>query len=87
MDRSRFTTEALISRWEERRALKNLMGKYINCLALNREAEIFAQFWARDRDDVSLGLNDGIYRGHAAVQGYYSALHNKNLLVSRLGLV
>lgn len=30
-----FTTEQLTVRWEDQRAIKNLMGKYANCVLLN----------------------------------------------------
>ena len=35
-----FTTEQLTQRWEDQRALKNLMGKYANCVILNREQDL-----------------------------------------------
>ena len=44
-----FTTEQLTQRWEDQRALKNLMGKYANCLILNREQDIFDLFWTSRR--------------------------------------
>ena len=44
-----FTTEQLTQRWEDQRALKNLMGKYANCVILNREQDIFDLFWTARR--------------------------------------
>ena len=84
MDRSRYSTEELVSRWEYRREIKNLMGKYINCLALNRESEVFDLFWLQTENGISLAFNDGVYRGTAAVRGFYDALHRRGLLASAL---
>lgn len=78
-----FTTEQLTGRWEDQRAIKNLMGKYANCVLLNREGEIFERFWSR-ADDVYLGFNDGYYEGPSAVAGYYAACRARNALVARL---
>ena len=33
------TLEFLVERWEDQRTIKNLMGKYVNCLLLNRQGE------------------------------------------------
>ncbi len=67
-----FTTEQLTQRWEDQRALKNLMGKYANCLILNREQDIFDLFWTSG-DDICLSFNDGTYVGTEAVKAYYAA--------------
>lgn len=36
-----YSTEELVSRWEDQRYMKNLMGKYANCMILNKEHEMF----------------------------------------------
>ncbi len=65
-----FTTEQLTQRWEDQRALKNLMGKYANCVILNREQDIFDLFWSREAD-ICLSFNDGgAYVGPEAVSGF-----------------
>lgn len=76
-------TELLVQRWEDQRAIKNLMGKLANMTLLNREGEIFERFWAK-AEDVCLGFNDGYYVGAAAVSGYYQAAVDRNLLVAKL---
>lgn len=43
------TAEFLVERWEDQRTIKNLMGKYVNCLLLNRQGEIFDAFLAKRR--------------------------------------
>jgi hypothetical protein len=78
-----FTTEQLTQRWEDQRALKNLMGKYANCLILNREQDIFGLFWSQAAD-ICLGFNDGYYVGPQAVSGYYQACYERNALVASL---
>lgn len=78
-----FTTEQLVQRWEDQRAIKNLMGKYANCVILNREQDIFDLFWSREAD-ICLSFNDGAYVGADAVSGYYQACYERNALVARL---
>ena len=56
--------EYLVERWEDQRTVKNLMGKYVNCLLLNRQGEIFDAFFS-SREDVCLTFNDGSYIGFA----------------------
>lgn len=77
------TAEFLVERWEDQRTVKNLMGKYVNCLLLNRQGEIFDSFFS-GREDVSLTFNDGSYIGPEAVRGYFSAIVERNKLVAKL---
>lgn len=81
---AKFDTEQLTCRWEDQRAIKNLMGKYANCLILNREQDIFGLFWSKTTDHISLAFNDGVYRGAAAVKEYYDACRRRNALVAEL---
>ena len=78
-----YTTEQLVVRWEDQRAIKNLMGKYANCVILNREQDIYGMFWSK-AEDVSLMFNDGAYKGAEAVAAYYAACHDRNALVAKL---
>jgi hypothetical protein len=78
-----FTTEQLVGRWEDQRAIKNLMGKYANLTLLNREGEIYDRFWSKAAD-ACLGFNDGYYVGDQAVASYYQAVEQRNLLVAQL---
>ena len=78
-----YTTEQLVVRWEDQRAIKNLMGKYANCVILNREHDIYDLFWS-GREDESLMFNDGAYTGARSVRAYYAACHDRNALVARL---
>jgi hypothetical protein len=77
-DNTRFTTEELTGRFEDRRDVKNLMGKYAASLLLKKEPTMFADFWSK-RDDISMGVNEGYYQGREAIAGFYAA--TRDLLV------
>ena len=74
-----YSTEQLTQRWEDQRAIKNLMGKYANIVLLNREEEVFSRFWSGN--EPTLAFNDGVYRGVEAVKAYYNACRDRNALV------
>ncbi len=77
-----YTTEQLVTRWEDQREIKNLMGKYANLVLLNREGEVFDRLWCDE--NPALGFNDGWYLGADAVRGYYAACVERNMLVASL---
>ncbi len=79
-----YTTEELTRRWEDQRAIKNLMGKYANCVILNREAEIYDLFWSSDSDGNCLAFNDGAYIGQEAITSYYDSEHDRVEKVSKI---
>lgn len=66
------TTERLVQRWEDRRALKNLMGKYVVSFLLKRETTMFDTFWS-SREDICLGENDGWYVGEEGVRAFFDS--------------
>lgn len=70
---SGYSTEQLTDCWEHQREIKNLMGRYVNDLMLNRDGELFSKYWAQQAEDVCLGLNDGWYLGADEVKRYYGA--------------
>ncbi len=82
--KKQFSTEELVSRWEDRRAIQNLMGTFSVRYLLKEERDIFESNWSKNAQDVCLATNDGYYYGREAVAGYFDALHQKNLLTSRL---
>ncbi len=77
------TAELLVERWEDQRTIKNLMGKYVNCLLLNRHGEIFDAFFSR-QPDVCLTFNTGSYVGTEAVRSYWEAMVRRNRLSAAL---
>lgn len=78
-----FTTEQLAQRWEDRRAVKNLLGKYVVSILLKREPTMFECFWSK-KEDICLGINEGWFAGREAVKGYYEALDKRNIAVRDL---
>lgn len=68
------TTEQMVQRWEDQRAIKNLMGRYTYHIMLKQEKDIFTDFWAKGENDLCLGLNNGYYKGGDAVKGYFDYL-------------
>lgn len=84
MSRKNFTPELLLARWEDRREVLNLMGKYSAHFLIKLEKDIYDTFWTKSHEDISLGVNNGYYTGAEAVKGYYGALHQANILRSRL---
>ena len=79
-----WTPEQVMDQWEALRAVKNLMGKYVNCLLLNRQKDIWDLFWSKTKEDVSLGLNNGYYTGPKDIQNYYSAIAAGNMRKAKL---
>lgn len=82
MNKKAFTAEHLLTRWEIRREVQNIMGKYSQSYCIKQEGSL-PQFWSQ-REDISLGVNDGYYIGPAAVQGYYAAIAEETRLASKL---
>ncbi len=78
-----FTTEQLVTRWEQLRAIKNLMGRMSADYTLKKEGEMFEKYWS-SRKDVSLGVNNGWFVGAEAVAGYYSTLGTQIAAQSKL---
>lgn len=75
--------EKRISRWEDLREIKNLMGVFVNYIILNRDVEIFPDLWVKE-DTVCIGFNTGWYIGQEAVCGYFEANHRRHKLVAEL---
>lgn len=82
MNKKDFTAEELLKRWEIRREVQNIMGKYSQSYCIKKEGDL-TQFWS-SRADICLGLNDGYYIGQDAVAGYYTAIASETKLASRL---
>lgn len=76
--------EHLLTLWEERREILNMMSRYTYCYTIKREKDIFDLFWSHQAPDISLGVNNGYYYGADAVKGYYQGIHEKNLLKSKI---
>lgn len=79
----KYSTQTLLERWEDRRDVQNLMGKFSQIYLTKEEGKIYDLFWSK-RDDVCLALNEGWYIGAASVKAYYDALWQRNVIESRL---
>ena len=64
--------EQRVERFEDRREIKNIMGKYVTSCLLCREDTLVDTLFA-GRDDISVGFNNGYYVGREAVKGLPSA--------------
>ena len=73
MVEEKYTTEQLVTRWEDRREIKNLLGKYVVSHLLKKEPAMFESFWSKEQD-ICLGVNEGWFAGADAIRGYYDAL-------------
>ena len=69
----KFNTEELVGRFEDRRDVKNLAGKYVMSILLKKEPTMLQQLWSA-RDDISLGVNEGYYAGREALEAYYASV-------------
>lgn len=69
---AKLSLEEKLVLWEDRRAVKNLMGRVSMALLLKQEADIVESFWSK-RDDVCFGVNSGWYVGREAIASYYNA--------------
>lgn len=79
-----WNSEELLTRWEQRRALQNLMVRFFSQdYLMRRENKMYDTYWSK-ADDVCLGVNNGYYQGTAAVQAYYQGLADRTALESRL---
>lgn len=78
-----FSTEERLSRWEDQREIKNLMGRLSQDYTLKKEGGMFEKFWSR-REDVCLGVNDGYFTGPDHVAAYYADQARRIALESRL---
>ena len=78
--KQQYTSEQLVQRWEDRREVKNVMGKYVVSFLIKKEDTIFDTLWSK-ADDVCLGLNDGWFSGREALDGYYKSFVKRNIAV------
>lgn len=81
--KNEMSAETLVTIWEDRRGVQNLMGIFSGYYLYKQEKDIVADLFS-GREDICLAVNEGYYSGRDAVVGYYEALHQKNLLTTRL---
>ncbi len=64
------TKEEKLSRWEDVREIKNLMGRMSADYVLKKEKQMPDRYWSK-ADDVSLGVNNGYFLGQDGIRKYY----------------
>ncbi len=73
MGKKQLAPEEQVTRWEHIRAIENLVGKMtyygIHCW----DDKIWDEMWAKKAEDITLGFNNGYYKGAEAIEGYYKA--------------
>lgn len=77
LTKTKLSAELQLERWEDRRDIKNLMGRYAYDCLIKNEREIYRKHWSK-REDVCLMFLNGTYKGADAVRGYYEALDRYN---------
>lgn len=77
LTKNKLSPELQIERWEDRRDIKNRMGRYAYDCLIKNEKEIYASHWSK-RQDVCLMFPWGTYQGAAAVRDFYAALDRYN---------
>ena len=83
MIRYEMSAEELVSRWEDRRAVQNVLGILSQHFLIKEEKHIVADLWSAG-EDVTLGVNEGFYVGKAAVEGYFDALYQRDVIANRI---
>ena len=74
--------ELLLSKYEIRREVQNIMGKYTLHFCVMREYELM-KYWSA-RADISLAVNDGYFTGQEAVASWYDCRRAEIETASRL---
>lgn len=80
MHEAALNREKLVDIWEDKRDIKNLMGRFTMALLHKREESLFQDYWS-DTSDVCYGTNNGWYYGPEDVKAYQTgcvALMNKS---------
>lgn len=81
---NRLSSEALLTKFEKRRALQNLMVRFFSeDYLMRRENKMFDKYWSK-ASDICLGVNNGYYQGAEAVKTYYKGLEERTKLESKL---
>lgn len=81
--KQQYSSEELLTRFEDRREIINLVARYSADFLLKEEKTMFSNYWSK-RADVSLALNDGYYVGPEEISKYYQSLYERNFKMSKL---
>jgi hypothetical protein len=75
-----FSTEQLTERWESHNEITNLVGRLGFLEILRNTDMILSKYWCDESSTPSLGLQDGYYKGRAAIEEYYRAIKEIDML-------
>ncbi len=64
--------------WKARREIENLMGRRFHCVMM-KDSEGERALWCRQAPEPVLGFNHGLYRGYAALEGWFQARKAQDL--------
>lgn len=81
---SAYTTEQLVSRWEDHQEIVNLMGRRSFYDLWKMEDTVLETLWCKKAPDPVMIFNDGAYLGYEAINGYFKALHKLNVIRANL---
>ena len=84
MANTQYTTEQLVARWEDHQEIVNLMGRRSFYNLWKMEDTVYQELWCKKASDPVMIFNDGAYLGYEAIEIYFQALHNLNVLRSKL---
>lgn len=84
MAKPEFTTEQLVSRWEDHMEIVNLMGRRSFYDLWKMEDTVWTDLWCKKAPDPVMVFNDGAYQGYEAIAGYFRSLHALNELRAQL---
>jgi hypothetical protein len=66
-----YTAEQLVDRCLLIREAQNVVGSALHYDMLAKWNDLYETFWSK-ADDVCMGVNNGYFKGAAAVKGYYA---------------
>lgn len=79
----KLSTIEMLERWEARREIQNIMGRFTNALLLQKKPEWFSKCWTTTHEPC-FGINEGWYQGREAVDSYFESKNQNTLLRSKL---
>lgn len=73
------TLEQRLDVWEDKREIRNLMGRFAHTIIFKEEETIFETYWSRKQEDVCYGTNEGWYVGRDAVKKYFYSIYARTI--------
>jgi hypothetical protein len=80
-----YTTEQLTERWEAHNEITNLVGR-LSFWEILRDTDAILDQWCGESAAPCLGLRNGYYKGRAAIEAYYHAAKEADLIKAETAL-